>query len=96
MFGKPCYPPKNAILLNSHWQYRIKQSGKRRSRNCCDGSACAAPKLHALAKMYASCVEQPIFRLFCALSAGLNLLIYGGDAQDAFAHSPAPKVPTFI
>jgi hypothetical protein len=34
MFGKPCFPPKDAIILNSHWQYRIKQSGKRHSRNC--------------------------------------------------------------
>jgi hypothetical protein len=96
MYGPPCYPPKDAILLSSHWQYRIKLCGKRRSRNCCDGSPRAAPKLHALAETYASCVEQPIFRMFCALSAALNLQIFGGDAQDAFAHSPAPKIPTFI
>jgi hypothetical protein len=23
-------------------------------------------------------------------------MVYGGDAQDAFAHSPASKIPTFI
>jgi hypothetical protein len=96
MYGPPCYPPKDAIVLSSHWQYCIKQCGKRCSRNCCDGSPRAAPKLHALAKTYASCVEQPIFCLFCTLSAAQNLLVYGGDAQDAFAHSPAPKIPTFI
>jgi hypothetical protein len=28
MFGKPCYQPKDSILLNSHWKYRIKQSRK--------------------------------------------------------------------
>jgi hypothetical protein len=61
MFGSPCSLPSGAILLNSHWQYRIKLSGKRRSRNCCDGSPRAAPRLHALAETYASCVEQPIF-----------------------------------
>jgi hypothetical protein len=49
-----------------------------------------------MAETYASCVEQPIFRLFCALSAAFNLSIYGGEAQDAFAHSPALKMPTFI
>jgi hypothetical protein len=26
----------------------------------------------------------------------LNLLVYDSNAQDAFAHSPAPKIPTFI
>ena len=63
--------------------YRIKTSGKRRSRNCCDGSPRAAPKLHAMAETYALCVEQPIGRLFLALSAALNYVIYGGDARDA-------------
>jgi hypothetical protein len=94
MYGKPLYPSKNAIILNRHWQYCIKTSGKCHSHNCCDGSPRAAPKLHALAETYASCIKQPIFCLFCALSAALNMQIYGGDAQDAFAHSPAPKIPT--
>ena len=49
-----------------------------------------------MAETYASCIEQPVFRLFLALSASLNYLIYGGDAQDAFAHSPAPTVPTYV
>jgi hypothetical protein len=56
----------------------------------------AAPKLHALAETYVYCVEQPVSCLFFALAAALNYLIFGGDAQDAFAHSPAPKVPTFV
>jgi hypothetical protein len=39
---------------------------------------------------------QPVFRQFLALSAALNCRIYGGDAQDAFAHSPAPTAPTYV
>jgi hypothetical protein len=96
MYGKPCRPPKGAIVLRSHWQYRVKTSGKRRSRNCCDGSLRAAPRLHAMAETYASCIEHPVFRLFLALSAAQNYQIFGGDAQDAFAHSPAPTVPTYV
>jgi hypothetical protein len=96
MYGKPLYPPKTAFILNSYWQYRIKTSSKCRSCNCCNGSPCAAPKLHALAQTYASCIKQPIFHLFCALSAALNMLIYGGDAQDAFTHSPTLKIPTYL
>jgi len=30
-----------------------------------------------------------------AISANEDLKIYGGDAKDAFAHSPAPDVPPF-
>jgi hypothetical protein len=31
MHGKPCRPPKGAIILCSHWQHRVKTSGKGRS-----------------------------------------------------------------
>ena len=34
--------------------------------------------------------------MFLAISAYLDLKIYGGDAKDAFAHSPAHSVPTFV
>jgi len=34
--------------------------------------------------------------LFIALCAADNLTIYGGDAKDAFAHSPGPSMPTFM
>jgi hypothetical protein len=49
-----------------------------------------------MTETFASCVEQPVARLFFALSATLNYIIIGGDAQDAFAHSPAHRIPTFI
>ena len=57
---------------------------------------CAAPALHQLAQTYASCIEQPCVRLFTALSTALLYTIYAGDACNAFAHSPAPRVPTFL
>jgi hypothetical protein len=96
MFGSPIIPPKDAIILNPHWQYKVKNSGQRRSRNCCDGSPRASPHLHAIAETYSSCVEQPAQRLFFALALALNFTTFGGDAQDAYAHSPAPTVPTFV
>ncbi|KAG7357166.1 reverse transcriptase RNA-dependent DNA polymerase [Nitzschia inconspicua] len=43
-----------------------------------------------------SCVEQPVQRLFYALAARLGYRTYGGDVQDAFAHSPGPKIPTYV
>ena len=96
MFGDPVPLPDGAILMRFHWQYRIKVNGKRRSRVCCDGSPRAAPEVHSSTNTYASCLEHPIYRLFIALCAADGLTIYGGDAKDAFAHSPGPSKPTFM
>ena len=35
-------------------------------------------------------------RLFLAITANEDLKIYGSDAKDTYAHSPAPDVPTFV
>jgi len=96
MFGSPVKLPEGGILMPFHWQYRIKVNGKRRSRSCCNGSPRAAPEVHSKTNTYASCLEHPLFRLFIALCAADNLTIYGGDAKDAFAHSPGPSMPTFM
>jgi hypothetical protein len=95
MYGAPVRRPPDAIVLRQHWQYQIKRDGTRRARNCCDGSIRAAPVLHKVAQTYSSCVEQPVQRLFFALSAELGYRVYGGDAKDAYAHSPPPERPTF-
>ena len=34
--------------------------------------------------------------MFFAIAANLGYSVYGGDATDAFAHSPPPSVPTYI
>ena len=97
MYGKPQARPPGAIVLRPHWQYQLKRDGTRRSRNCCDGSKRAAPLLHKLAKTHSSCVEQPVQRLFFALSAHLGYRLYAGDAQDAYAQSPGLySVPTYV
>eukprot|EP00980_Cylindrotheca_fusiformis_P025376 scaffold13535_cov117-Cylindrotheca_fusiformis.AAC.2 len=96
MYGEPVFPPQDAIVLRQHWQYQIKRDGTRRARNCCDGSPRAAPTLHKFAKTYSSCVEQPIQRMFFALAAHMGYKVYGGDAKDAYAHSPPPERPTFV
>ena len=96
MYGKPCKAPRKAIVLRPHWQYHLKRTGDRRSRNCCDGSKRAAPALHAVTSTYSSCVNQPVQRLFFALAAINDHKVYGGDIKDAFAHSPGPDVPTFV
>jgi hypothetical protein len=41
-------------------------------------------------------LNKPIQRMFFALAANLGYSVYGGDAQDAYAHSPPPETPTFV
>ena len=98
MFGDPILPPNDprTIILRPHWQYHIKRDGTRRARQCCNGSKYAAPLLHALAMTYSSCVEHPIQRLFFAIAAEKNLLVFGGDAKDAYGHSPGPERDTYV
>ena len=59
---------------------------------CCNGSKQAAPQLHAVASTWSSCVELPVQRVFLGIAADLGLIVFGGDATDAYAHSPAPNV----
>ena len=95
MFGTPCKPPPDAIILNQLWRYYFKD-GHRKARQCCDGSPRAAPFLHEVAATYASCIEQPILRLFYALCAYQNLVILTTDAVNAFANADAPTIPTYV
>ena len=37
-----------------------------------------------------------MWRLFVALSVADNLVMYGADVKDAYAHSPGPTRPTFM
>ena len=97
MFGKPKYPngpngiPKGSIILRPHWQYEAKQSGVRRSQMCCNGSKKTVPQLHVVASTWSLCVELPVQQLFFGICTDAWLTIYGGNATDAYAHSPAPN-----
>ena len=87
---------ENTVILWSHWQYHVKRDGQSQTRQWCDGSKRAEPILYALAKTYSSCVKHLIQQQFLALAAKQNFLLFNVDAKDAFAHSPAPEVPTFM
>ena len=77
MCGEPIAHPTDpaVIILRPLWQYKVKNSGKRRSRNCCDGSLRAAPAVHGIASTYSSCVAQPVQRLLFALAAPLGHVV---------------------
>ena len=45
---------------------------------------------------YANCVDQTSSRIFYAVSAAENLVIFGDDVSNAFAEAPPPKQGFFI
>jgi len=52
--------------------------------------------VHILDETYANCVDQTSSRLFYAVSAAENLLIFGVDVSNAFAEAPPPKQGFFV
>ena len=97
MFGDSIDPitlPRNDVILRPLWNYVVKRSEVRRSRQCYNRSKFAAPMLHAMVSIWSSCVELPIQRMFIGLCAQKGLCMYSGDAYNAYAHVPAPETMT--
>jgi hypothetical protein len=52
--------------------------------------------VRVLAETYANCVDQTSARLFYAVAAAENLLVFGADVSNAFAEAPPPKQGFYI
>ena len=73
------------------WTYNVKVAdGRKKARLTCDGST-RAGQVRILDETYANCVDQSSSRIFYAISAGENKLIFGSDVSNAFAEAGAPK-----
>ena len=65
------------------------------------GNIVTVPNVQLLSFMHllrcTLCVWNILFRdSFLLLLLCKIFLLFGGDAKDAFAHSPSPEVPTFM
>ena len=96
MLGKPHIADTNDSVFHLVWTYNIKAlDGRKKARCVCDGSP-RAGQARILDETYANCVDQTSSRLFYAVAAAENLLIYGADVSNAFAEAPPPKQGFFI
>ena len=96
MFGDPVAPKDGNAIFHLVWTYNIKAvDGRKKARCVCNGSS-RSGQVRVLAETYANCVEQTSARLFYAVSAAENMLIFGADVSNAFAEAPPPKQPFFI
>jgi hypothetical protein len=96
MFGQPVPIRDDMAVFHSFWTYAIKALDSRKKvRWACNGSPCSG-QAKILDKTYANCVNQTSSRLFYAIAAAENLLIYGADVSNAFAKAPPPKQGFYI
>jgi hypothetical protein len=96
MFGDPVAVEKDDAVFYLVWTYGVKTlDGRKKARCVCDGST-RSGSVKVLDETYANCVDQTSSRLFYALSAGENLLVFGADVSNAIAEAPPPKQGFYI
>ena len=96
MFGDPVATTKDDAVFHLVWTYAIKAvDGRKKARCVCDGST-RSGMVRILDETYANCVDQTSSRLFYAVSAAENLLVFGADVSNAFAEAPPPRQGFFV
>ena len=96
MFGDPVETNKGDAIFHLVWTYNIKAvDGRKKARCVCDGST-RSGMVRILDETYANCVDQTSSRLFYAVSAAENLLVFSADVSNAFAEAPPPRQGFFI
>ena len=96
MFGNPVPATNHDAIFHLVWTYAIKTLDHRKKARCvCDGSS-RSGSVQVLDETYANCVDQTSSRLFYAIAAAENMLIFGSDVSNAFAEAPPPKQGFFI
>jgi hypothetical protein len=96
MFGDPVATTKDDAVFHLVWTYAIKAvDGRKKARCVCDGSM-RSVMVRILDETYANCVDQTSSRLFYAVSAAENLLVFGADVSNAFAEAPPPRQGFFV
>ena len=96
MFGQPIPRSKEMAVFHSVWTYAIKAlDSRKKARWACDGSP-RAGQAQILDETYANCIDQTSSRLFYAIAAAENMLIFGADVSNAFAEAPPPKQGFYI
>jgi hypothetical protein len=96
IFGDPVAVEEDNAIFHLVWSYTIKDLDHRKKARCaCDGSTHSG-SAQVLDKTYANCVNQTISRLFYAIAAAENLLIFGSDVSNAFPKAPPPKQGFYV
>jgi hypothetical protein len=96
MFGQPQMVDKDAAIFDLVWMYNIKALDGRKKARCVCNRSPRASQARILDKTYTNCVNQMSSRMFYAIAAAENLLIYGAGALNTFAEATPPKQGFYI
>ena len=96
MFGEPVLIRDGNAVFNLVWTYAVKEvDGRKKARCTCDGST-RGGQVRVLDYTYANSPDHTCSRLFYAIAAAENLVIFGADVSNAFAEAPPPKQGFYI
>ena len=93
MFGTPVLVKDGNAVFNLVlvWTYAVKEvDGRKKARCTCDGST-RGGQVRVLDYTYANSPDHMCSRLFYAIAAAENLMLFGADVSNAFAEAPPPK-----
>jgi hypothetical protein len=98
MSSNPIAVEQDDTIFLLVWTYSIKAlDGCKKAHCVCNGSTHSGMgAVKVLDKTYANCVAQTSSRLFYAVLAGKNLLVFGADVSITFAKAPPPKQGFYI
>ena len=96
MIGEPVLVRDGNAVFNLVWTYAVKEvDGRKKARCTCDGST-RGGQVRVLDYTYANSPDHTCSRLFYAIAAAENLVIFGADVSNAFAEAPPPKQGFYI
>jgi hypothetical protein len=87
---------KQSAVFNLIWTYVVKELDDRKKARCtCDGST-RGGQVRVLDHTFANSIDQTGSRIFYAVAAAENLLVFGADVSNAFGEAPPPKQGFYI
>ncbi len=96
MFSEPRVVTSEEAVFNLVWAYMIKDANKRKKARCTCNGLPRSGQVRILDYTYANCVDQTSARIFYAVTAAENFIIFGADVSNAFAEAPPPKQGFYI
>ena len=96
MFGEPCKVTKTSAVFNLIWTYVIKELDGRKKAQCTCHRSIRGGQVRILDHTFANSIDQNGLRIFYAVAAAENLLVFGADVSNTFGEAPQNKQGFYI
>jgi hypothetical protein len=96
MFGESCKVTKTSAVFNLIWTYVIKELDGRKKAQCTCHRSIRGGQVRILDHTFANSIDQNGLRIFYAVAAAENLLVFGADVSNTFGEAPQNKQGFYI